>query len=105
MIDKVWWNPYCRACLPPCGEEVLAYNSKWVNYDFNPRGIRVGFRTDEGFVSAFWWDYQDDYIAIDKSKCESNPEFFVNHLDNTEPEYWLELPSFKDSENLKVSVL
>lgn len=28
---------------PPEGEEVLAYHPSWIDEDFNPRGIRIGF--------------------------------------------------------------
>lgn len=38
------WIKYEKQSLPPTGVEVLAYNSKWINEDFNPKGIRVGFR-------------------------------------------------------------
>ena len=31
---------------PPYGVEVLAYHHEWVNEDFNPKGIRVGFLQD-----------------------------------------------------------
>lgn len=92
-MDKGWYK-YSEK-LPPIGEEVIAYNHKWINEDFNPRGIRVGFRTsDDDFTSAYWWDYQDDYIAISKNRCESSPEFFKNHLDRIEPEWWRPIPSF-----------
>lgn len=89
------WIKYEKESLPPEGEEVVAYNHKWID-DFNPRGLRVGFLNGDGeFTSAFWWDYQDDYIALSKSRCESDPSFFERHLDNTEPEYWRKLPNFK----------
>ena len=45
---------------PPKGIEVIAYNSKWIDEDFNPTGQRVGFLSDLGFTSAYWWDYQGD---------------------------------------------
>lgn len=89
------WIKYTKESLPPKGEEVIAFSKKWINEDFNPRGIRVGFLTDDGqFISAYWWDYEDDYIAIYKDKCENSPDFFENHLDKTEPEYWLKIPNF-----------
>lgn len=61
------WHKYDKYNLPPIGVEVVAFNHKWINRDFNPRGIRVGFQCDDGdFISAYWWDYQNDYIAIAK---------------------------------------
>ena len=45
----------------PIGEEVIAFNEKWIDEDFNPNGTRVGFMQDDGFVSATWNDEQDCY--------------------------------------------
>lgn len=88
------WVKYEKESLPPCGIEVLAYNSKWVDIDFNPKGIRIGFLSEDGFISAYWWDYQDCYITISKSICKDNKDFYINAIDNTEPEYWMEIPNF-----------
>lgn len=89
------WIKYEKQSLPPTGVEVLAYNSKWINEDFNPKGIRVGFRDgDDEFISAHWWDYEDAYITISKSICENSPYFFQRFIDNTEPEYWRIIPDF-----------
>ena len=101
------WIDY-KEQKPPYGEEVLAYHHKWVDEDFNPKGIRVGFLQDchtgseendrYDFVSAFWWDYQDTYMTISKSECkrdENSKAFYQDHLDCIEPEYWMEIPSFK----------
>ena len=77
---------------PPFGVEVIAYHHKWVDEDFNPNGTRVGFLSDEGFISAFWWDEQDCYETISKSHCESNKAFYRSHIDNTEPEFWFPIP-------------
>ena len=79
---------------PPFGVEVIAYHHKWVDEDFNPNGTRIGFLSDEGFTSAFWWDYQDCYETISKQHCESNKDFYASHIENTEPEFWLPMPKF-----------
>ena len=79
---------------PPFGVEVIAYHHKWVDEDFNPNGTRVGFLGGEGFISAFWWDYQDCYETISKLNCESNRDFYRSHIDNTEPEFWFPIPKF-----------
>ena len=91
------WHKFSEE-LPPEGVEVIAYNMKWVD-DYNKNGVRVGFLNDDGFVSAFYWDYQDDYIAISADRCKDNEDFFERHLDNTEPEYWIEMPLNPDIEN------
>ena len=77
---------------PPIGVEVIAYHHKWVDEDFNPNGTRIGFLSDDGFTSAYWWDYQDCYETINKSNCEANEDFYRSHIDNTEPEYWCYIP-------------
>lgn len=45
----------------PFGEEVIAFNEKWIDEDFNPNGTRIGFLQDDGFISATWNDEQDCY--------------------------------------------
>ena len=81
---------------PSFGVEVIAYHHKWVDEDFNPNGTRIGFLSNDGFTSAFWWDYQDCYKTISKQHCESNKDFYANHIDNTEPEFWLLIPKFSE---------
>lgn len=87
----------------PQGPFVLAYHPKWVDDDFNKQGVRIGFQSDNGFISAYWWDTQDDFIAIVKSNWESdeaNKAFFEDHLDNSEPTHWMiipELPYIEDN--------
>ena len=92
-------NPYIewinyKEEKPSFGVEVIAYHHKWVDEDFNPNGIRVGFLGDDGFISAFWWDYQNCYETISKQRCESNKDFYRSHIDNTEPEVWCPIPKF-----------
>ena len=77
---------------PPFGVEVIAYHHKWIDEDFNPRGIRVGFLGFDGFISAFWYDEQDCYETISKLHCESNKDCYANHIDNIEPEFWCPFP-------------
>lgn len=89
------WKRYREGQKPDIGIEVLAYHEDWVNPDFAPDGVRAGFINGDGnFVSAYWWDHQDDYIAISKDRCEDKPDFFKNHISNTEPQYWTEKPTF-----------
>ena len=71
---------------PPFGVEVIAYHHKWFDEDFNPNGTRIGFLSDDGFISAFWWDEQDCYETGSKQQCERNKEWYANHIDNIEPE-------------------
>lgn len=87
---------------PITGEEVLAFNKKWIDEDFNPRGIRVGFLRFDGFISAFWYDEQDCYETISKQHCESNKDFYANHIDNIEPEFWLPFPKPPKEQEIKL---
>lgn len=45
----------------PFGEEVITFNEKWIDEDFNPNGTRIGFLQDDGFISATWNNEQDCY--------------------------------------------
>ena len=90
-------NPYIewinyKEEKPTLGVEVMAYHHKWVDEDFNPNGTRIGFLSDDGFISAYWWDEQDCYETISKEICESDEDFYENHIDNTEPEFWCPMP-------------
>lgn len=65
---------------PELGIEVLAYSSEWIDEDYNPKGIRVGFQdfskdSDGEFVSAKFCNSQDSYYTDRESK----------------PEYWIEI--------------
>ena len=65
---------------------------------FNQQGVRIGFQSDDGFISAYWWDEQDDFIAIAKWKWDGDPDsekFFIDHLDNSEPTHWMHIPPVK----------
>ena len=91
-LENLWIN--YKEKEPPFGVEVIAYHHKWVDEDFNPNGTRIGFLSDDGFISAFWWDEQDCYETISKQHCESNRDFYRSHIDNTEPEFWVPIPKF-----------
>ena len=84
---------------PEEGIEIIAYNKHWIDEDFNPNGTRIGFLRDDIFVSAYWWDYQDCYMTIDRDICNENPTFYADHIGNTEPEYWFPIPRFVNSLN------
>lgn len=46
----------------PYGIDVLAYNKEWVN-EWTPNGIRIGYLSEEGFVSAKYSSCDEDYIT------------------------------------------
>lgn len=77
---------------PSEGEEVLAYHPSWIDEDFNPRGIRIGFwNGGDDFKSAHWWDYQDCYITISHCDCDDNSLFSDRIKNSIEPELWISL--------------
>lgn len=54
---------------PQEGIEVLAFSPDWIHPDFNPRGVRLGFRNGFGeFTTARWEDYQDHYVTEEDSQ-------------------------------------
>lgn len=68
------WAEY-KEIKPPLGIEVLAYSKDWIDEDYNPKGIRVGFQNDSEdddgyFVSALWNNTKDYYGTDEKSKPE-----------------------------------
>ena len=49
----------------PKFEEVLGFNEEWIEADFNPKGVRIGYLTDEGnFISAKYEPDGEDYISM-----------------------------------------
>lgn len=102
------WHKFSDA-LPPIGVSVIAFHHSWVDEDFNPQGIRIGFLQDNfasdnskyDFVSAHWWNCQDSYVTISKSDIEGNEEAYSDDIkDSIIPEYWTEIPSFDISESI-----
>lgn len=91
------WIKY-KEQKPPMGEEVLAYNPNWIDEDFNPKGIRIGFQDvsdgDDGdFVSAHYWRC---YMTISHSECDDNPSFSQKTKNSIEPELWIPLYHLTD---------
>ena len=65
------WHNYSTD-KPPVGIEVIGQSDEWINEDYNPNGVRIGFQNiDEEngpFITAKWNDYQDFYDTIEDSK-------------------------------------
>ena len=94
------WIKY-KEQKPPIGKEVIAYHPDWIDKDFNPKGIRMGFQDiDEGydgnFVSAQCWNYHGCYMTISHSKCDNSPAFSDETKNSIEPELWISLDSLTD---------
>lgn len=74
--------------MPPEHEEVLFYNPKWINEDFNPRGIRIGFMSNDDFTTAHWWNYQDTYETISHVSCDGNESYSQEIRESIKPTHW-----------------
>ena len=74
--------------LPPEGEEVLFFHEDWIDEDFNPKGIRIGFYESDDYTTAKWWSIQDCYMTISHSECDDNPSFSDKTRNSIEPQRW-----------------
>lgn len=95
------WNKVSEVELP-FGEEVIAFNEKWIDEDFNPNGTRVGFMQDDGFISATWNNEQDCYDTCyeegdDYYKSVSGipgaDEYYKQFAKSNMPTHWMEMPT------------
>lgn len=87
---------------PGFGVEVLGYNEKWIDEDFCPNGIRVGFiHDDDGFTSAFWNDEQDCYDTCSEegddyykgvSGIPGADEYHKQFAKPNMPTHWMPIP-------------
>lgn len=77
--------------LPESGIEVLLFNAKWKNEDFNPKGVRIGFKDDVGgWISTYWCNYHDEYHT--RTTDEDDKQFADFKAENQIPTHWMEIP-------------
>lgn len=94
------WNKVSEVELP-FGEEVIAFNEKWIDEDYNPNGTRVGFIQDDGFVSATWnneddcydtcYEEGDDYYT-GVSGIPGMDEYHKQFAKPNMPTHWMPIP-------------
>ena len=73
------------------GFEYLLYNEKWINEDYNPKGIRIGFLDDvSGWVTAKWCNYHDCYHT--RTSIEDDVMFEDFKCENQIPTHFMEIP-------------
>ena len=92
IIDKnsnLMWHEFKGVSLPPEDVDVLAYNKKWIDEDFNPKGIRIGFREEDRFYSA---QRNDD--SNYSTHCSDDNDYYDHNGKDELPEYWVEIPEF-----------
>ena len=76
--------------LPEAGFEVLLFNAKWIDEDFNPKGVRIGCRDDlAGWYSAYWCNYHDEYHT--RTTDEDDKQFTDFKAENQIPTHWMEI--------------
>ena len=75
---------------PQTGVEVILHNPKWINEDYNPKGVRIGFFDDVmGWVSAYWCSYHDCYHT--RLSTEDNVHFKDSKGADQIPTHWREI--------------
>jgi hypothetical protein len=92
--EEQWIN--IKDELPESGIEVLLFNEKWINEDWNPKGMRIGFLDDvAGWVSSYWCNYHDEYHT--RTTDEDDHQFEDFKAENQIPTHWMPLPEFNPS--------
>lgn len=77
---------------PEKGTEVLLFKKSWINQDYNPRGVRIGYLDDvSGWVSAYWCNYHNAYHT--RTSNEDNDQFEDFKSINQIPTHWKPLGS------------
>lgn len=72
---KTKWIPITEDHLIPEGSEVLLFNEKWIDEDFNPNGVRIGFKCDlTNWTSAYYSSYKDCYFTRYADEDDNNFE-------------------------------
>lgn len=80
--------------LPPTGEEVVLFSPRWINEDFNPKGVRIGFRDDvSGWVTAHWCNVHDEYHTRTSDRNDYNYKDYSKL--NQIPTHWMRIEWFK----------
>jgi len=88
---NVRWIPLTEK-EPEEGFEVLLYNKNWINEDWNPKGVRVGYLGGVGgWISAYWCNYHDDYHT--RTSDEDDKQFEDYKAENQVPTHWMEIPA------------
>lgn len=83
------WNKISEKELP-YGEEVIAFNEKWIDEDFNPSGLRVGFLDDDGFISTEWDEDCDCYCTTYE---EGDDVDAYGRKKPNMPTHWMKMPT------------
>ena len=93
------WNKVSEKELP-YGEEVIAFNKKWIDKDSNPNGTRVGFLGGRGFISEEWDEEWDEYVThyeegddYDDVPASMLDEHHMKFAKPNMPTHWMKMPT------------
>lgn len=72
------WSIVDNINLPEAGIEVLGFNEKWVDEDFNPDGVCLCFLGDDRmWTVAVWCDSCDEWHTMYSKRWTDNEEQVV----------------------------
>ena len=80
------WIPIPEELPPEDGQEILLKNEKWINEDYNTKGVRVGSYCDEIWTSAYWCGHHDEYHT--RTSDEDDDQFTDSLAINQIPTHW-----------------
>lgn len=50
--------------------------------------LRVGFRTEDDYITVHWWDYQDTFMTISYADCDDDKSFSQEIKESIKPTHW-----------------
>lgn len=68
----------------------FTFNEKWIDEDFNPSGLRVGFLDDDGFISTEWDEDCDCYCTTYE---EGDDVDAYGRKKPNMPTHWMKMPT------------
>lgn len=81
------WVLIKKDTIIPDRVELLLYNEKWIDKDFNPNGTRVGFKCDlTNWTSAQYVDMHDTYFT--RYADEDNESFKLSKANDQIPTHY-----------------
>ena len=80
------WIPIEEELPPEDGQEILLKNEKWIDEDYNIKGVRAGSYCDEIWTSAYWCGHHDEYHT--RTSDEDDDQFTDSLAVNQIPTHW-----------------
>lgn len=84
------WIKLTEDNKPEEGQELLLFNEKWIDEDFNPKGIRIGFYSDAGgWITAYYCNIHDCYHT--RISDEDDEQFKLSEGKDQIPTHFMEI--------------